>query len=410
MMKNQLTLTALLTAAALFANAQNGFPNYYVYRGFVTRADSLYTAKDYMHAAGVYLQATQVQLEKAFNYNFEDEYYNAACCYALAGKTNKALDQLQRLITKCNFSNYDTLVADKDLVALHASTKWNTLAQQVKNNSVALEKQKKFIAERTTYSGKPQEVIFQPHNETVRKYLDNDSLPFISVNHQNFRIYFRGNSFAAYHLAAVKDSLDKAFQRVLEVCHQAIYHRGINMIMVDSAGESKDLTGFYIHGGMSMPEAESVLVVYHNEKASPFTHEMFHFVANDIWGNNASRVLQEGGAVYAECTDGALIDTIVAGIIKEQKYFALSHLVTLFDDKAKENEIIAYFEGASAFKFLYEKYGIQKLKQLWLDGFEKFETIYGQSTQNFEKEWKAYIAAINVPPNFDWEKAAMNTP
>jgi hypothetical protein len=61
-------------------------------------------------------------------------------------------------------------------------------------------------------------------------------------------------------------------------------------------------------------------------------------------------------------------------------------------------------ESAGIFKYLYEKYGLQKLKQLRLNGFDQFEMIYGFSVFKLEKDWNSMISEVPVPQEIDWAK------
>lgn len=403
-----LLIVIVLIAVNESSYSQNGFPNYYAYMALNSKADSLYRVKDYLNAAQFYSEAANINVEKAFGFDYADVHYNAACCYALAGKKKQAFQHLNTLATRCKYTGYESLFADSDLSSLHKDKEWENIIALVKANQSAEEKQKNIFTERTTYSGNSKEVLFQPHTKTVKEYLDNDSLPFLSINYGIYRIYFRGNSYAASHLPEVKAQLSEALQKVLGICQASEYNHGINIILVDSARETQELTGFYIHGGMSMPEVQSVLVVYNEGNQNPFSHELFHYISNDLWGMYSSRILQEGGAVYTECGNRTVIDSVTAAIFKEQKMFSLDDLINKFDDIAREDEIIAYFEGASVFKYLYENYGAEKMKQLWTEGFEKFELIYGKSLSDFENEWKGYILSLPVPDKYDWTNAALH--
>lgn len=56
------------------------------------------------------------------------------------------------------------------------------------------------------------------------------------------------------------------------------------------------------------------------------------------------------------------------------------------------------------FKYLYEKYGIEKMKLLWTEGFENFHTIYGFSIGQLEADWLNFIKTVPVPKDFDIHK------
>lgn len=59
------------------------------------------------------------------------------------------------------------------------------------------------------------------------------------------------------------------------------------------------------------------------------------------------------------------------------------------------NDLIIYPEAGSFVKYLYEKYGYQKFKNLWQVGEGNLEKIYSKHMNELEKEW------INVINNYD---------
>lgn len=248
------------------------------------------------------------------------------------------------------------------------------------------------------------EVIFRPPIPYVAHFIANDSIPVMSVNHGNFRLYFKENSYAAQHLPRLKRELDEAFVRILAVLDTTNYTRGINLLAVDSEEAMEELMGMHIKGG-ALQGYDFVFFVF-NEKLRPqFKHEIYHLISYDLWGQAKNRVLEEGGAQFTDnnCFYENPIYSINAYFLKQKKLYKLRELVYNFDAKAKENDVIAYLYGAGIYKYLWEKYGTQKLRQLWQQGFDNFEKIYGLKPERFEKEWQDYIKTIPAPANIDYD-------
>jgi hypothetical protein len=86
-----------------------------------SQADSLYQEKNYPVAGYYYLQSAQQAEFKALRSN---AYYNAACCYALTGKTDSAM-VLLRLAIAAGFKNGAQLKGDNDLSSLHSLPEWS---------------------------------------------------------------------------------------------------------------------------------------------------------------------------------------------------------------------------------------------------------------------------------------------
>ena len=409
-MKKLIPLFILLFASSgIFG--QQGYPGYYKIIGLWDKADSLFKANDFQGAARLYIEASQVKIEKAIDMDYSELHYNAACAWALAKKVNNSFKELEFIASKMNYSNYNQLTAEISLNLLHSDKRWAKLCSIVSANANSKEQQKKYFRSRTTFQGKEPEIIFSHHTPKMRQYIDNDSLPFISINYANFRMYFRGNSYTASHLDKLKEEADLTLQRIFSVLQISNYSKGLNLVLVDSAGELQRLSGMKVHGGFSLQDHDLIFMVNNNERNIPMKHEVFHFISNDVWGFCESRLLNEGGAVYTEnkCNDYENpVYSITAYLLKQKKLFPFLSLISNFDNIALDNEVIAYYESAAIFKYLYEKYGPEKMKQLWVKGFDAFESIYEIPLSQFEKEWTDYILTIPTPKNVDWENLSRN--
>lgn len=76
-----------------------------------------YQAKDYAKAADLYVSAIEKGVKGA------DTPYNAACCYALLGKTDSAFKYLDLSIER-GWRDPDHLEADTDLTSVHDDPRW----------------------------------------------------------------------------------------------------------------------------------------------------------------------------------------------------------------------------------------------------------------------------------------------
>jgi hypothetical protein len=130
-----LILIAIIGLTSNFGYAQKDMTQYKL---FVSKADSLYQAKDYKSSALEYQNAFDSNDGKAF----PNDRYNAACSFALAGEIEKAFYHLyySALHSNIRYSNYNHITTDSDLNSLHNNTLWEKLISQVKENKEELEK------------------------------------------------------------------------------------------------------------------------------------------------------------------------------------------------------------------------------------------------------------------------------
>lgn len=386
--------------------AQSGFPQYYRYIALAQQADSLYQAGQYGKAASAYMLASEVEVERGIDVVKSEVVYNAACSYALAGKKKEAFECLNTLDQKFGYTEVERMRADADFISLKKDPQWNKVLAEISSNQDKAVRMQARYEERTNLPDNSDAVAFYPLDDFAKQYLQEDTMPFLSVNHEIFRIYFSGDGYAASHLAEIRSELSAALERALSILHLDHYNRGINILLYNSVEEMKQMTGIRAQGGVAYPAHDIAFFPFHSQRRPQFKHELFHVIANQEWGYTYSRLLNEGSAVYADdqCYVDNPIYSINALLLQHHQAFPMQDLVQDFDGLAVQSDVIAYLQAAGVFKYLYEKYGVEKMKLLWKAGFDQFESIYGLSLEQFEKEWITYIASIPTPPVFDLEK------
>jgi hypothetical protein len=402
-----LLITLLISFTTTVFSQKSIDEGYYEYQRLMAEGDSLYKAKQYIPAAKSYAAVSKVIYNNEPIRSATAE-YNAACSWALGGQPDSAFHHLSILTNRMNHTSEKQLNNDKDFNSLHNDKRWKEVLKATKRN------REKEIAyqKRITYNEDKHATIFNPLTEQAKKYLTNDTLPFISVSHGHYRIFFRGDSYAAKKLDELKQAFTEAYDRALLILGIDDYTRGINILVLSGKEEMKELTGMSPAGGFAMPGHDLVLFNFHEKTvAAPLTHEIFHLISIQTWGAS-HRMLQEGSAVYAQKECEHLMDNSVYSINaymhSKNQLYPINDLVNHFNETAKKDEVGAYFQSAGIFKYLFEKYGVDSMKKLWQKGFKQFENIYGFSLDRLEKEWKTVIASTPVPENVDWENLFSN--
>ncbi len=247
-----------------------------------------------------------------------------------------------------------------------------------------------------------KEFVFRPKSQFVSKFIDSSSLN--KVEHSQFRVYFKEDSYTANNLDRIKTELDEAFARIKSVLEINSYPYGIRLLAVDSEDEMQQLMGYHIKGG-SVPGHDFVFFVFNDQIRPQFKHEIFHSISYETWGET-SRLLNEGGATYTDnfCHYDNPMYSINAYYHSRNRLFTLAELINQFDEKARDNDLLAYVQSAGIFKYLYENYGVDKMKLLWRQGFRYFASIYGFGINELESDWLRAIESVPIPKNFSEEK------
>jgi hypothetical protein len=119
----------LLLFGCAFAQSNNA-----EYLSMIGKADSLYNAKNYKASGMAYSAAFKFNGGKGSN----NEKYNAACSWALAGNADSAFHYLDQITRQTHgYDNYDHITTDPDLKRLYADKRWNLLIADVKKNEEA---------------------------------------------------------------------------------------------------------------------------------------------------------------------------------------------------------------------------------------------------------------------------------
>lgn len=386
-------------------DAQSGFPKYYAFIALWQRGDSLYQAQHYKEAAKSFHQAARSEIEKGVDVPRSDAFLAAACAYALAGDAKGAFTCLDALANELNYRELEKLQTDADLAILQKDKRWAAIINTIRTNKVRHDRNETIYRQRTTVAPDFKEVVFYPHaGSFIDEILHLDTLPFVSVSHELYRLHFSADSYAASHLAEIKTAITDAYYRAIHLLGIDGYHRGIDLVLFNSVEEMKQVSGVRAQGGIAYPEFDAGIFPIHGMRRPQFKHEIFHILSLNTWGACTSRLLIEGSAVYAdnECHYDNPIFAYNAYLVKNDMAISLDSLIHHFDEIAIKNDVIAYLQSAGVFKYLYEKYGIEKMKALWIEGFGAFERIYGFPVQQLESDWRQYMQGIPLPAGFDF--------
>lgn len=130
-MKSKILLfTALLTHCLLLSFNQGRAQTNHTYDSLTSNAAELYKAKQYRASAEAYSEAFKSLGWKGT----ADDRYNAACSWALAGVPDSAFFQLERIISKMVYTDYDQITTDTDLNSLHSDSRWKPLIEILRIN------------------------------------------------------------------------------------------------------------------------------------------------------------------------------------------------------------------------------------------------------------------------------------
>ena len=128
--------TAFLAFVACLLSTHSHAQDYETYRVIADEAWALYESEDYLASAQKYSEAFVAW----GNQGTVNDRYNAACSWALVGKSDSAFVQLFRCANKGNYTNLGHITTDTDLNSLHEDERWKELIGTVTANKEEQEK------------------------------------------------------------------------------------------------------------------------------------------------------------------------------------------------------------------------------------------------------------------------------
>ena len=151
--------------------------------------------------------------------------------------------------------------------------------------------------------------------------------------------------------------------------------------------------------GFTVAWAQAVTLLAPPEETDPAErHELMHVVSMNLWGVNPLRDywLREGLAVFAteQCNPGA-IDSTARAMLADGRAKPLRTYRESFFTAGVDN-YPAYMLSGSFVKFLVERGGHDRLREIWAGGVAVMPQVYGATADSLETEWKLSLAA---PPH-----------
>jgi hypothetical protein len=177
--------------------------------------------------------------------------------------------------------------------------------------------------------------------------------------------------------------------KLVDECLQAIksdnaliklhdYTDTISIQFLTSRQEMKKYTGM-TPSGIALVQPKILYVVANGdpkEVKPPIKHELMHMISITTWGypRQDSNWMNEGLAALAENNcNGYNVEQIYRYLLERNMLISMDNLTTSF---YKQPEMVAYHQAAYIVQYLLNKYGVEKFKDLWTQGFAAFEKIY----------------------------------
>lgn len=231
--------------------------------------------------------------------------------------------------------------------------------------------------------------LFSP---SVKDLVNKKGFTWKSEETANFRFYFEPGTFGEKHLDELKKNAEQSRIKVLALLGEKTYRDRVTIFILDSRAKMKALIGKEING-VGLPKIHTVLYVFSETINASGAHELCHVLAKNLWGK-ADDWINEGLAVYA---DGVWrqyhLDDLAKYLLLKSKLIPLEEILKHFD---KYPDFITYPETGSFVGFLYEKYGMNAVREIWKKDASAIPQVTGRSLNDLEKDWFEVLARANA--------------
>lgn len=196
-----------------------------------------------------------------------------------------------------------------------------------------------------------------------------------------------------------------AIEHNKKILQKDIFNDTIYVRFMSSRDEMFKYTGTR-SSGTAYPYWSTINIVSNQDEVSPpIKHELMHLMLMLDWDypNRSSSWINEGIATYsANNCNGYSVSEVYRYLLSENKLIAIKELSSNFYNQP---EMIAYHQSGYVVQYLLENYSLEQFKELWIEGVEKFEEIYGASYTKIEDDLQqTLIMKYPEIPNIDWEK------
>jgi hypothetical protein len=220
----------------------------------------------------------------------------------------------------------------------------------------------------------------------------------------HYFIYYRPGSPASQNIDKIAKSLDSCYEDVLSQLKVDFLDK-ISYYLYNSADDLQRWAQWH-RWGFSLGEFESAVEVYDSKDEIINSHETVHGIVYNTIGLGKLSFLDEGIAeaiahYHERWPSGKLtLHKNCKLLLYEEKLFPLDVLAD--NDRFKEiylsPESGNYYNQCGSFvRYLIDQYGLDKFKFLLPrageDNYKEiFQELYGQSIDEFEKEWRHFLS------------------
>lgn len=239
-------------------------------------------------------------------------------------------------------------------------------------------------------------------NTSAKALKEKKGFTWITKSSANFDFYYEVGTPAERDIEKIMANMEKSRAHV-ETLLGGTFGTRTDAFLVDSRARMKQLVGEegngFAFGSRKMLVGKLEMVsamVYSDTIKAIGAHETCHILALFLWGKAHGVWVNEGLAVYSDDQwQGNPLHLVAKVLLNRGKLLPIADLI---DDGwlKKYPDMVTYPELGSFVKFLYEKYGMEAVKNLWQHGAKEAEGGFGKNIAALETEWRAELVKMDA--------------
>lgn len=206
-----------------------------------------------------------------------------------------------------------------------------------------------------------------------------------------YRLYFSPGSYAEEQLDPIRTQALEARNRAFELIQKQDAYKVYDLYLLGTRPLIRSLVPDAARTGGTNANRDLIVTLVSKDSPNLIGYGVFHLISEKRLGRPSLPWLIEGMSVYANGDWYGYEPHALANYLHQQGMtVTLDELITQF---FQVDEKVAYPQAGSFLKYLYEKYGAEKVFQIWRTGSRSFTNVLGVLPEVAEREWLAHIAS-----------------
>jgi len=255
-------------------------------------------------------------------------------------------------------------------------------------------------------SSESDQYTFPELSQKTKEVLEKPSYAFQKQQMGQFRIYYPKGAPVAAQPSRLRNDLDMAMLKVQTVLDRQMIE-GMYLVLLDSPQQLQELTGL-LDMGLSSPVENLAFVVYNDNSRAQLKQQLFNLLALKLWGPARDPILLRGGGVatanYCKGVETPIYQ-VAAYLQQNDKFPPVVDLIQQYSEQVNRyGQFMVDQQSAALFQFMYDNFGVRKMRLLWRGGIQRVEEIIGVGPAELGDFFNSHLEHTEVNTANNWER------